>query len=58
MKSLFSIKVSILVLSVWNGVPQVADWMQILGLEMPNLYAFGNGVSETLVRPPAKPIRP
>lgn len=58
MKSFFSIRISIFVMGLWNGVPQAADWMQILGVEMTSFYALGNGVSETLVRPPAKPVRP
>lgn len=58
MKHFFSIKFSILLLGIWNGVPQVADWLDIVGLEMPSFYAFGNGVSESVVRPPAKPFRP
>lgn len=58
MKSFFSIKASFVFLGIWNGVPQVADWLDIVGLDVPSFSAFANGVSETITRPPAKPARP
>lgn len=58
MKRFYSIKISFLFLGIWNGVPQVADWLNIVGVEMPSSYTFGNGASEVVHRPPAKPVRP
>lgn len=58
MKSFFSIRISILFLGIWNVVPQVADWLDIVGLDVPSFSAFANGVSENVKRPPAKPVRP